>query len=181
MPRRQIWYPVILIALVVFASARASADDRVAVGYLASSSIVSTGNGLTHSAAAQWQRSIGEWLELGAGAELGVSGGHETSLTRFAPLAGIAVVHHLGALTLRIDEQIGWQLVHGNLTLDGIPIAGTETRSFHEELTVGLDAPLSDRLSLRGRGGFVIDGLYPAGHSSTRVSPCVGVSIVFSL
>jgi hypothetical protein len=181
MANRLIEYPVRAALLACVVAPSSAIADRVDVGYVASSSIVNTGSGLSQAGAARWQRSLREWLEIGAGAELGYSGGRETSLLRFAPLAGVAFVHPIGTLALRVDEQIGWQLVNGHLTLDGIPIAGTETRSFHEELTVGLDAPLTDRMWLRGRGGFVIDGLYPAGHSSTRTSPCVGISIVFSL
>jgi hypothetical protein len=125
----------------------------------------------------RWEHAMKPWLELGGGIELGYSGGRE-SQTRFALMPGVAFVHSLGAVTLRIEEQFGWQVVRGRLTLDAIPLRGTETRSFHEEAAVALDAALTPTIALRARAGIIVDGIFPVGHASVRAGPFVGVAVV---
>lgn len=163
----------------VAAPSIAIAEDRGAIDYLVSPPIVRSGSGLQHTFAMRWEHSVRDWLELGLGAELGLSGGHDSEVTRVAALPGLAIVERTGPVTLRIEQQIGWQLVDGKVTLDAIPLTGTETRSFHEELTGAIEVPVTADLALRGRAGVMIDGIYPAGHSSLRVTACIGVSFVF--
>ncbi len=165
-----------LVAALV-ASTTAHADDRIALGYLASRPIAASGSGVAHSVALRFDRDVSSKIEVGVGLELGGSAGDEP-LQRAALLPGIALVHHTGSLTWRLEEQLGWQIVRGRLTLDGVPFRGTETRSFRNELAVAVDAPLTAVVDIRVRAGLVIDGIYPVGHASTRVGPFVGVSFV---
>ncbi len=116
-------------------------------------------------------------LELGLGIEVGASGGSEP-LQRGALLPGIALARTIGSLTWRIEEQIGPQVVRGRLSIGPIPLRGTETRSFHDELALAVDVPITDVVDLRIRAGLQIDGIYPAGHASTFVGPIVGVAAV---
>jgi hypothetical protein len=165
------------VTAALLASTAARADDRVALGYLASRPIAASGSGLAHSVAMRFDRDVTSRIELGVGLELGVSGGAQP-LQRLALLPGIALVHKAGSLTWRLEEQIGWQIVRGRLTLDGIPLRGTETRSVRNELAVAVDAPLTEVVDLRVRVGLQIDGIYPVGHASTRLGPFVGISFV---
>jgi hypothetical protein len=181
--------PLALVLAIVAGTARAEPrsaraasaqgiDDRVTLGYLASPPIAASARGVSHAMMLRWDaRLLRPWLELGLGIEAGVSGGQE-SLTRFAVLPGFALVKPLGSLELRLEHQIGWQLVHGRITLGGVPLRGTESRSFHQELAVALDAPLTEVVDLRVRGGMVVDGIYPPGYSSTRVGPFVAIAFV---
>jgi hypothetical protein len=168
----------VLALLVASRVAAAEVDDRVTLGYLASPPIAASARGVSHAMMLRWDaRAWRPWLELGVGIEAGVSGGRE-SLTRFAVLPGVALVKPVGDFELRLEQQIGWQVVHGRITLGGIPLRGTETRSFHQELAVALDAPLTEVVDLRVRGGMVVDGIYPPGYSSTRVGPFVAIAFV---
>ena len=142
--------------------------------------IARSGTGASHALAVRFDRAVIPNLELGAGLEVGMSRGDEP-LARLALLPGIAFrFATVGELEFRIEEQIGWQIVHGHLTLDGIPLRGTETRSFHDELALAVDAPLTNGVELRARAGLVLDGIYPAGHASTRAGPFVGISFVIA-
>jgi hypothetical protein len=168
----------VLTLLVASADAAADVDDRVTLGYLASPPIAASASGVSHAMMLRWDaRALRPWLELGLGIEVGVSGGRE-SLTRFAVLPGVALVKPVGNFELRLEHQVGWQLVRGRITLGGIPLRGTETRSFHQELAVALDKPLTEVVALRVRGGMVVDGIYPSGFSSTRVGPFIGIAFV---
>lgn len=160
------------LALLLLVPALASADDRLEVGALASRPIAGGVTGIGVAAQARWDRRVIPWLEIGAGIE----GGLSNDLQRVAFLPGIAVVAKWSTLEVRIEERGGWQVVHGTLTLDAIPLAGTETRSFHDELAVGVSAAVNSGSELRGRAGVAIDGIYPAGHSSLRVGPFIGVA-----
>jgi hypothetical protein len=128
----------------------------------------------------RWDRLFTPYLEAGAGLEVGFSTGDE-ALQRYAVLPGVAFVHPVGEIVLRVEEQLGWQLVHGRLTLDGIPLAGTETRSFHNAFAFAADAPISGDFDIRARIGFAIDGIYPAGHSSTFFGLFAGIAVVAHL
>jgi hypothetical protein len=163
--------------VAVLAASSARADDRLATGYVVSRPIVRAEPGIAHAIAARYERGLGARLEIGIGIQAGYSSGTET-LWRAAVLPGIALTFPLDAITLRIEEQGGWQVVHGRVTLDGIPLAGTETRSFHNELSLAIDAPLSRTIDLRARAGVAIDGLFPAGHVSIYVGPFVGVAVI---
>lgn len=167
-------YLLVLAALVV--PTRVHAEDRVTMGYLVSRPIAASGSGIAHAAMLRWDHSIRPPIEILIGVEAGVSGG-EQPIARFAALPGIAIRL---AHDLRIEEQVGWQIVRGRLTLDGIPLRGTETRSFHNELAIAWDRHLTDLVTLRLRGGLFIDGIYPAGHASTRVGPFVGITFAIS-
>jgi hypothetical protein len=155
---------------------RAHADDRVTMGYVASRPIAASGSGIAHAMMLRWDHPIRPRIEIDLGVEAGVSGG-EQPLARFAALPGIAIEI---ARNLRVEEQVGWQIVRGRLTLDGIPLRGTETRGWHDELALAFDRPLTNIVTLRLRGGVVIDGIYPSGHASTRVGPFVGVSFAIA-
>jgi hypothetical protein len=169
---------VVLALLLASGSAAAEVDHRATLGYLASPPIAASARGVSHAMMLRWDaRTFRPWLELGVGIEAGVSGGRE-SLTRFAVLPGFALIKRVGTFELRLEQHVGWQLVRGRITLDGIPLRGTETRSFHQELAVALDAPLTEVVALRVRGGMVVDGIYPPGYSSTRVGPFVGIAFV---
>src|SRR4051812_42094658 len=90
--------------------ARASAaEDRISAAYVASRPVAVEAPGLAHAVAVRWDRDVTRGLELGAGLELGEYSGQE-SLVRFALLPGIAYLHPLGTMTLRLEEQIGWQI-----------------------------------------------------------------------
>lgn len=160
------------LALLVLSPVLARADDRVEVGALAARPIAAGVTGIGVAAQARWDRRVVPWLEVGAGIE----GGLSNDLQRVAFLPGIAVVAKWSTLEVRIEERGGWQIVHGKLTLDAIPLEGTETRSFHDEVAVGVSAAVNASSELRGRAGVAIDGIYPAGHSSLRVGPFIGVA-----
>jgi hypothetical protein len=166
----------LLVVLALLFSGRANADDRVTMGYLASRPIAASGSGIAHAAMLRWDHAIQPRVEILIGVEAGVSGG-EQPIARYAALPGIAIRL---AHDLRLEEQVGWQIVRGRLTLDGIPLRGTETRSFHNELSIAWDLPLTDLVTLRLRGGLLIDGIYPVGHASTHVGPFAGVSFAIS-
>lgn len=162
--------------------AATASSGHVAVGYIMSPAIAQGSAGAAHALSARFDRAaFRSSLELGIGIEAGFSGGDE-SLTRFALLPGIAYrVARLDDLSFYIEERAGWQIVRGRLTLDGIPLRGTETRSWHNELAFAAGGPLTNLVELRARVGVVIDGIYPAGHASTRVGPFVGVAIAVEL
>jgi hypothetical protein len=168
------------LALLVLAPSLAAADDRLTVGAMTGRPISADGTGLAIAGELRWDRLIVPWLELGAGLELGSSTGR-SALERVALLPGFAVVTKASSLELRFEERGGWQLVNGTLTLDAIPLSGTESRSFHDEVDVAVGAVLTRSSDLRGRAGLTIDGLYPAGHSSLRVGPFIGVAFVSRL
>jgi hypothetical protein len=69
-------------------------------------------------------------------------------------------------------------VVNGEITLDSVPLRGTETRSFHEEAAVAAGSMVSSAVELRARLGVTVDGVYPAGHSSVRIGPVVGLAAV---
>jgi len=150
----------------------AHADDRIEVGALAARPIAASATGIGVAAQARWDRRVVPWLEIGAGIE----GGLSSDLQRVAFLPGVALVSKWSGLEVRLEERGGWQIVHGTLTLDAIPLAGTETRSFHDEIAIGVSAAIDHSSELRGRAGVAIDGIYPAGHSSLRVGPFIGVA-----
>jgi len=169
--------------MIALAAARASASpegDRLTLGYYAARPIAGTAGGIGHTITARWDRAWLNGLELGVGLEVGFSVGSEP-LARATLLPGIAKIFELGGLQARIEAAAGPQIVGGRVTLDAIPLQGIEARSFHVEVAGGLDAPLTDRLDLRARLGATMDGLYPAGHASTRLSPFVGVGVVLRL
>lgn len=167
-------FPLVLL----FASSLASADDHVALGYLVSPPIADSGNGLVHAVTGRWDRELRPWIEVGIGLELGASGGDQP-LTRAAVLPGAAVeIARYGTMTIRLEEQIGWQIVQGRLTLGGIPLRGTEPRGFHQEAALAIDFELNESVDLRARIGVVVDGIFPAGRSSIQVGPFVGLSAV---
>ena len=171
---------VIGLALVLCGSTAVHADDRVTAGYMISRPITQSGTGASHSALVRWDREVWRALEVGFGIELGVSGGDEP-IARFAMLPGVAYTFaRVGELGLRIEEQVGWQIVRGRLTIDGIPFRGIETRSWHNEIAFAAGAPISDQIDLRARAGIVIDGIYPSGHASLRVGPFVGISFAIT-
>ncbi len=157
----------------------ASADDRLTIGYLASRAMAGESNSLQNTGLARWEHA---WpsVEIGAGVEVAHSGGTD-ALTRIALLPAIALVRPVGSLQLRLEEQLGWQLVDGHVTIGGIPFAGTEPRSFHDELSAGAAARVDEGVDLRGRVGLMIDGLYPAGHSSLRAGAFIGVELAMRL
>jgi hypothetical protein len=96
-------------------------------------------------------------------------------------LPGIAYTFaHVGELALRIEEQGGWQIVRGRLTIDGIPFRGIETQGWHNEIAIAADAALGDRVDLRARAGIVIDAIYPGSSTSLRAGPFIGISFVIS-
>lgn len=171
---------IMTVLAVLAVTPPARADDRITVGYMAARPITAEDSGLAHSIAARWDRLVMPWLEVGAGVEAGFSSGDE-SVDRFAVLPGLAFVERVGDLSFRLEQQIGWQVAHGKVTLDGIPLRGTETRGFHYEGALAVDAMLTSGVDLRARIGVTVDGLYPVGHSSTRVGPFVGVAAVFRL
>jgi hypothetical protein len=173
---------LLLVVLIAALPARAArADDQLAVGYLISRPVARSGTGAQHSLTAQYVRMLPRCVEIGGGIETGVSGGEEP-LARVAFLAGVGLrLAQLGELRVRIEELGGWQIVRGRLTLDGIPLRGTETRSWHDELAITAEAPLSNVVQLRARAGITIDGVYPAGHASTRSGPFVGISFVIAI
>jgi hypothetical protein len=154
----------------------ASADDRVSVGYLASPPIAGDYTGAQSSLSARWEHPW-KWIEASAGVEAGYSGGHD-ALTRFAVLPGIALAIPVDSMIVRVEEQLGWQVATGRVTLDAIPLQGTEVRGLHDELAVAAQDRLTCSIDLRARGGLVIEGLYPEGHSSTRAGLFVGLSLV---
>ncbi len=162
----------------MFASSLASADDRVALGYMVSPPIAESGTGVSHAVTGRWDREIRGWIEVGIGIEVGASGGDQP-LTRAAVLPGAAlIVSHHRALTFRVEEQIGWQIVSGRLSLGGLPLRGTEPRGFHQEAAFALDIELNATVELRARLGVVVDGIFPAGHSSIQVGSFIGLSAV---
>lgn len=169
----------LFLVVLLLAAREATADDRFSAGYVASRPVAVRAPGLAQAAAARWDHRVAPSLELGAGLEIGRSGGEEP-LTRFALLPGVAFVYPYAAVTLRLEQQIGWQLAHGRLTLDGVPLTGTEPRGFHSETAVSIDAPISGTVSLGARAGMVIDGIYPAGHASTHVGPFVALTVAIA-
>jgi hypothetical protein len=167
----------VLFVLLATAS-RASADDHVALGYLASPPIAESGSGVAHAVAGRWDRMISPVIELGIGIEVGASGGDEP-ITRLAVLPGGAIlITRYRAITVRIEEQFGWQIARGRLTLGGLPLRGTEPRGFHEEVAFAIDVEVNPTVALRGRVGAVVDGIFPAGHSSIELGAFVGISAV---
>jgi hypothetical protein len=164
------------LALLLCASP-AAADDRITVGYLLSRPSAASGGSSAHAVASRWDRMFTPYLEAGAGLEIGFSFGDQ-ALQRYAFLPGAAFVYPVGEIVVRVEEQLGWQIVRGRLTLDGIPLAGTETRSFHNAFAVAADAGLTDTFDIRARLGFAIDGIYPAGHASTFFGLFAGIAIV---
>ncbi|HTL33671.1 MAG TPA: hypothetical protein VL326_11120 [Kofleriaceae bacterium] len=165
---------LVLSTLAIASSARA--EDRLTMGYVASRPIAPSGSGIAHAMMVRWDHPFRPRVEILFGLEVGVSGG-EQPIARFAALPGIAIDI---AKDLRLEEQVGWQIVRGRLTLDGIPLRGTETRGWHDELALAFDRPLTDLVTLRLRGGMVIDGIYPSGHASTRFGPFVGFSFAIA-
>ena len=161
-----------VVALLVLVPTLAAADDRVEVGALAARPIAGGAAGISAAVEGRWDRRVVPWLELGAGIEAGAS----SDLQRLALLPGIALVTTWSGLEVRLEERAGWQIVPGTLTLDAIPLTGTETRSFHEETAVGVSAAIDHSSELRGRAGLAVDGIYPAGHSSLRAGPFIGVA-----
>lgn len=175
--------PTAVIALVLLVPVAASADDSLAFGYLAARPIARDASGIQNAGSVRWNHRVLDGdlrIELGLGAEVGHYGGAEP-LTRVALLPGVAIAKPLGSVVVRVEEIIGWQLVHGKLTVNGIPFAGTETRSFHDEIALAVDGPLTGTLELRARAGIAIDGVYPKGYSLVRVGPFIGVELVVGL
>jgi hypothetical protein len=163
---------------LLFGSSLATADDHVALGYLVSPPIAASGSGPVHAVAGRWDREITSSFEVGIGIELGASGG-EQPLTRAAILPGAAIdMFRFGTMTVRLEEQIGWQIVQGRLSLGGLPLRGTEPRGFHQEAALAVDIELNATVDLRVRAGVVVDGIFPAGHRSVEVGPFFGVSAV---
>jgi len=174
-----------LVPLVVLVPGSASADDSVALGYLASRPIAHEASGIQNAGSARWGHRMATLdddvaLELGAGAELGHYGGDEP-LTRFALLGGVALAKPLGAITLRIEELAGWQIAHGKITVGGLPYGGTTTRGFHDEIALAIDGALTGSLALRARGGAMIDTIEPGTSTLVRVGPFIGVELVVGL
>jgi hypothetical protein len=152
----------------------------ISIGFLVSSPVTSSGSGASPAAALRWDARVHPSIEVGLGVEQGYSTGDE-SIQRFALLPGAAFVYPLGRLHLRVEDQIGWQIVRGHVTLDAIPLRGTETRGLRNELCGAVDLPVTDALDLRVRAGLTIDGLYPEYHSSTHAGVLVGVLAVARL
>lgn len=174
-----------LIPLVVLVPASASADDSLALGYLASRPIAHEASGIQNAGSARWghrMATLGDdvGLELGAGAEVGHYGGDEP-LTRVALLGDVAVAKPLGAITLRLEELAGWQIAHGEITAFGTPYRGTTTRGFHDEIAVAIDGAVTHSLALRARAGAVIDAIAPGTRTLVRVGPFIGVELVVGL
>jgi hypothetical protein len=173
----------LVLSLAFVSSARlASADDHVALGYLVSPPIADSGTGVVHTVAGRWDRMLSSKIELGLGLELGASGGDQP-LTRAAILPGAAYVigtfdTPVGAMTVRVEEQLGWQIVRGRLTLGGIPLRGTEPRGFHEEAALALDLDVNATIAVRARVGVVLDGIFPAGRGSLQAGPFIGLAAV---
>jgi hypothetical protein len=173
----------LVMASLVSERGMASPHDtghRISAGYFASRPIAGDASRIAQGFALRWAHLFGNRLELGAGVELGYSGGEE-ALSRVALLPTIAWVGKLSAVAARIDASVGPQLVSGRVTIDGIPLKGIETRSIHAELGGAIDAELAPTLDIRGRAGLGFDGLYPAGHASTRVAPFVELAVVLHL
>jgi hypothetical protein len=161
----------------VLAPAVAAAGDRVTVDGFVGRPITAGGTGVAVVAGARWDRLVLPALELGVGLEAGTSTGSD-QLRRVALVPGIAFVTHRAGLELRVEERFGWQVVNGEITLDSVPLRGTETRSFHEEAAVAAGSMVSSAVELRARLGVTVDGVYPAGHSSVRIGPVVGLAAV---
>jgi hypothetical protein len=172
-----------LVAVLAGSSATASpssAGHRLSAGYLVSRPIAGDASGLAQTFATGWARLFDSGLEVSLGIELGHSGGEEP-LERAALLPGVAWVAMSSAIVARAEAAIGPQLVDGRVTIDGIPLRGIETRSFHAELGGAIDGELAPTLDVRARIGIAIDGLYPAGHASTRAAPYVELAVVLHL
>jgi hypothetical protein len=151
--------------------------DRITVGYFASRPIAGHASGIANAIAARWDRMLDSGFEFGLGLELGYSGGDEP-LTRATLLPGVAWRAKLAQVLVGADVAAGPQIVRGRVTIDGIPLSGIEPRGFHAELAAAIDGELTSRLYVRARAGVAIDGLYPAGHASTRGAPFVEIAIV---
>jgi hypothetical protein len=170
----------LVVLSIVLCAHRAAHADRITTGYMISRPITRSGTGASHAVDARYDRTVWRALELGLGLEIGVSGGDEP-IARFAILPGIAYTFaHVGELALRIEEQGGWQIVRGRLTIDGIPFRGIETQGWHNEIAIAADAALGDRVDLRARAGIVIDAIYPGSSTSLRAGPFIGISFVIS-
>ena len=174
-----------LIPLVVLVPGSASADDSLALGYLASRPIAREASGIQNAGSARWGHRIATLgddvaLELGAGAEVGHYGGDEP-LTRVALLGGVAIAKPLGAITMRLEELAGWQIATGKITAFGNAYSGTTTRGFHDEIALAIDGALTHSLTLRARGGAVIDAIEPGNRTLVRAGPFIGVELVIGL
>jgi hypothetical protein len=167
----------LVVLAIVLAPIGAAARDRVTLDVLSGRPITADATGVAIVGGARWDRLVLPAFEVGAGIEVGTSTGVE-ALERIAIVPGFAFLTRIAGLELRLEERFGWQAVHGEITLDSVPLRGTETRSFHDETGIAVDSPLSSGVDVRARVGMTIDGVYPAGHSSVRIGPFVGVAAV---
>jgi hypothetical protein len=156
---------------------------RLSAGYLLTTGPAGDA-GFSHGLDARYQYRLVGPLDLGAAVQFGYGvGSGGDALTRAAAMLVIgAEWRPLERVRLRLDSNVGWQLLTGTLNIGGQKFSGSEPRGLRFELAAGVAVDLARGVGLFARGGLALDGVWPtAAPSSLKLGGFLSVGVQLQL